>query len=128
MAKSMDKNKNKQTVLIIDDDSNFRQVVKDCIVDEYKVITAVSAEKGLSIVTKLTPSVVLLDINLPNKNGLETLKEIKSIQSAPPVIMLTGESGVNHVVETIKSGAADYLTKPVKYDNLVHLQTTRRDA
>ncbi len=112
-------NKTKQTVLIIDDDKNFQDVVRECIADEYEVHTAITPEKGLAAVTKLTPELVLLDFNLPKMNGLDLLKEIKSFQDPPPVIMLTGESGVSCVVETIKSGAADYLTKPIKYDELL---------
>ena len=75
--------------------------------------TAGSAEEGIAQLTEFRPDVVILDYQLPGRNGLELLSELHRDDPHLPVIMLTGQASVDMAVEAMKLGAVDFLTKPV---------------
>jgi DNA-binding NtrC family response regulator len=106
-------------VLIIDDDESIRKVLGYILEDAgYVVGRAATADEGLRAVVDVRPDVVLSDIKMPGKDGIELLKEIKAFDDSIPVIILTAFGSVETAVEAMKQGAEDYLTKPISRDEL----------
>jgi two-component system NtrC family response regulator len=106
-------------ILIVDDDSSIRKVV-GFILEEagYAVRTAASGPEALAMIEKDRPDLVLTDIKMPGMDGIALLKEIKKIDESITVIVLTAFGTVETAVEAMKTGAADYLTKPISRDEL----------
>ncbi len=106
--------------LIVDDDGNFRSVLSRRLAK--RGISSEQAESGeacLSILEKAPVDVVILDVRMPGMNGIEVLKQIKTGWPETEVILLTGHESVRDGVEGIRSGAFDYLTKPLDLEHLV---------
>ncbi len=109
-----------QKILIIDDETSILESLADILQDEgYRVITATSAEEASSILTEETPDLVILDVWLPHKDGIEFLRDLKQEFPALPVIIISGHGTVEIAVEAIKLGAFDFLEKPLSYDRVV---------
>jgi len=109
-----------ERILLIDDDESIRKVIGYMLEEAgYAVETAPSADAGLSAFTARRPGLVLSDIKMPKKDGIELLGEIKSVDASVPVIILTAFGTVETAVEAMKRGAADYLTKPISRDELL---------
>lgn len=108
------------SILFVDDDPDLRDIVTDQLTASgYEVDVA---EDGDSAITKLQQkqySVVLLDITMPHKSGMEVLKYTKDHSLSCRVIMLTGMVGLSVAIESIKLGAADYITKPYNMEYLL---------
>jgi len=111
-----------KTVLIIDDDEQILELLKLFIENnQCKADTASSAEKGLALVRKKEYDLVLLDIMLPDGDGLSMLRNIKKSASAVPVIMITGGNDIKVAEQCLEEGAVDYITKPFDFE---YLRTT----
>ena len=107
-------------ILIVDDDKNIQSVLSDIINTEgYKAIVAGDGKEALKQIRAHSPAVVLLDVRLPEMNGMEILKEIKKVDIHSIVIMITGYGHIKDAVSAIKLGAFDYLTKPFTYKEIV---------
>jgi DNA-binding NtrC family response regulator len=107
-------------VLIIDDDRDLRAIVKDVLQDEgFTVVEAIDGPNGLKAFKAGLPDVVLLDLNMPYMNGMETLKELMKIDSRVPVIILTGFGDIPAAVEATKQGAYDFMVKPPEFEKLI---------
>ena len=106
-------------ILAIDDEEAFLISVETVLGDKYEISKAVTATQGLALLRTESFNAVLLDIVLPDIDGLTLLKSIVEIDPVIPVLMLTGESKTDKVVQAVKSGAYDYLTKPVDRDRLI---------
>ncbi len=76
-------------LLFIDDDPKAQNTLKMVLAEDYQVISAFTGEQGIEIVREENPDVVLLDINLPDIDGIEVLKQIMAIPAPPAVVMLT---------------------------------------
>ncbi|NLT97076.1 MAG: response regulator transcription factor [Christensenellaceae bacterium] len=99
-------------ILIVDDDKNICEVIKLYLQKEgYKVTLAYDGQAGLEAFERSTPSLVVLDIMMPRKDGWEVLKEIRK-SSAVPVIMLTAKGETIDKVLGLELGADDYIVKP----------------
>ncbi len=106
-------------VLIIDDDESLRKVIGYMLEEAgYDVDRAASAEEGLRLVESRRPDLVLSDIKMPKRDGIELLGDIKRIDASIPVVILTAFASVETAVEAMKRGATDYLTKPISRDDL----------
>lgn len=110
----------RRTILIGEDDAEVREylgmTLRCC---GYDVQLAVDGEEVISHLHAGKPaSLVLLDIMMPNKDGWETLRDIRNMQLDMPVIMLSGMYSPPNVVQAIKSGATDFLAKPVSHEDL----------
>lgn len=104
------------TILIVEDDSTLnRLLISQLTACGYKVIGASCWHEAQEILAGVEPSLVLLDINLPDASGLEKIAELSEIC---PVIILTAYGSIDQAVAAIKRGGADYLTKPVSPDAL----------
>ncbi|MDD4310643.1 MAG: sigma-54 dependent transcriptional regulator [Candidatus Cloacimonetes bacterium] len=102
------------TVLIIDDEKNICLTLTQILSDEgYNVQSCNTARDGLRELEDLDPDVVLLDVKLPDINGIEVLSRIKKNQNEIPVIMISGNSSITDAVKAIKLGAFDFIEKPL---------------
>jgi DNA-binding NarL/FixJ family response regulator len=104
------------TVLIIDDDADFRVIITAILAGKYNVIQAASGPEGVNLLTDgLDPDCILLDISMPDMNGYETLQRIFDLpgSAGTPVIFLTGIGDVEAELHGLELGAMDYLRKPI---------------
>jgi len=109
-----------QKILIVDDEDAFRAIVKEILID--KEFSAAEASNGLNAIEifKNNPfDAVLLDLRMPGMDGIETLQELKKIDSHVPIIILTAFGDIPTAVEAVKQGAYDFITKPPEFDELV---------
>jgi UDP-3-O-acyl N-acetylglucosamine deacetylase len=107
-------------VLIIDDEPGIVGSVSDVLSDEgYEAITAASGLDGLELFQERKPDVVLLDIWLADRDGLEVLHALRSHDPAAAVIMISGHGTVSTAVKAIRMGAYDYLEKPLSYSQVL---------
>lgn len=111
--------KTSKKIFVIEDDALYREALSDYLSDNYEVMTAESGETALKALSNGHTDLILLDINLPDQDGVEILKKIKSSRPRLPVIMLTAVESIPKVVESIKLGAYDYLLKPINFETLL---------
>ena len=108
-----------KSILLIDDDVAFRHVVAGELKRlHYDVSAAGSGEEGLKRIAEEEPDIVLLDLQMPGINGLDTLKAIRESNPGVEVIMLTGHGSIDTAIESIRAGAFDYVVKPCPLDEL----------
>src|SRR6202050_2230302 len=107
-------------ILLVDDEPGMLRYIKTLLeVDDYKVETASTGEEALERVQKgLRPDLVLLDLLMPGIDGLETLEQLRKLQPGVKVVMLSCVSDTRKVVQAIRLGAHDYLTKPFQKGEL----------
>ena len=106
-------------VLLVDDEVEFVLALAERLqLRNYYVNTANNALEALGIIYKYPPDVIVLDLKIPGMDGLETLKTIKKFDPAIEVIMLTGHGDVRSVEEGMKSGAFEYIMKPIDIGEL----------
>ncbi len=99
-------------ILLVDDDEKLRRLLKEYLEGyEFQVFTLADGEAVLNSIRKESPELVILDVMLPKKDGLEVLKEIRAV-SRVPVIMLTAKGEEADRVVGLELGADDYLPKP----------------
>jgi len=104
---------NKVNILIADDDPAILEVFPDVIKEQkYKILTANSGKKTIAEVTEEKPQVILLDIKMPDIDGIEVLRRIKKIDKDIPIIMTTAYGSMDSVIQAMRLGAYDYLNKP----------------
>ncbi len=103
----------KPKVLIVDDEEAIRSSLKMIFEYEgYECVLAANGPAALKIAEREPPDLVVLDIKMPQIDGLEVLKQLKARESPPPVIMLSGHGSVKTAVESTKLGAFDFIEKP----------------
>ncbi len=108
-----------ETILIVDDEESVRKSLADVMRDEgYEVVTAASGKEGVELLMESQPALALLDIAMPEMDGIETLRRFRDIRPDMPVIMVTGHGTIETAVKTTKMGAYDFMVKPPE---LAHL-------
>lgn len=106
-------------VLVVEDDRSLRELLQmELTRSGYKITAAANGEEGLSLYQEEIFNVVLLDIRMPGMDGVEVLKLMRNESKVPEIIMFTGHGTIETAVECIQNGAYDYLTKPIKLDEL----------
>src|SRR5271168_1351896 len=116
-------------VLIVDDETEIRDSLEEILREEgYAVTTAATGDEGLTLVRDAAYDVVLLDIWLPDRDGLEVLKEIHSLEAKPEVIIVSGHGTIETAVRATKLGAYDFLEKPLSLDRTLILVKNAIDA
>ena len=111
--------KNNKIILVVDDESSMRKNIIDSLLPEgFKTFEAGDGKEALKKLNEVKPNIVLLDINLPQMDGITTLKEIKKDYDDIPVIIFTAYGTSERAIEAMKSGAFDYLEKPFELDEL----------
>jgi CheY-like chemotaxis protein len=106
-------------ILLVDDEKNIQFVITKCLEEAgYTVVAAFDGASALSAIGRDSFSLVLLDIKLPDMDGLQVLKKIRKIVSDQRVMMITAHGTIETAVEAMKSGAVDYLQKPFTPEEL----------
>src|SRR5665213_105029 len=110
-----------KTLLVVDDDAIERKLLQTLLgkVGGYHVVTAEDGASSIAQAAKVSPQTVILDMNLPDMNGLEILQKLKTSHPLVPIIMLTGVTDLQTAVKAIQQGAHNYLTKPFENDQLM---------
>ncbi len=107
-------------VLVVDDEAVVCESVRRVLVGEkYLVSTSTSSREGLDLIRKENFDLLLLDIKMPEMDGMEFLREARAVSPATEVLIITGYATVATAVEAIRQGAFDYLQKPVSPDQLL---------
>lgn len=109
-------------LLVIDDEPGIQYAFKRAFrAPAYTTLTAPSAALGLAALREHKPDVVILDVHLPDADGLAAFEQVKALDARVPVILITGHGTAELAIEAMKRGAFDYLTKPLRYDQLTEL-------
>ncbi len=107
-------------VLIVDDEVGIIESLEGILSDDgFEVMHAFNGYEALKKIEKQSPDIVLLDIWMPGMDGIETLKEIKKTSPHLPVVMITGHGTIESAVDATKSGAYDFLEKPLSIDKVM---------
>jgi len=109
------------SILIVEDEAIVRESLKDWLKDIYQVATAETGEEALELIAKKNFDILIVDVRLPEKSGLEVIKEVKEIRPNIKCIVITAYPSVELAVEAMKLGAVDYLVKPVAPERLEEL-------
>ena len=110
----------KTRILLVDDEDAFRiSLGKRLATRNLGVLQAANGEECLAVLDKEPVDVVILDVKMPGMDGIETLHHIKKRHASTEVIMLTGHATTQDGIEGIRSGAFDFLTKPVEFEHLL---------
>jgi UDP-3-O-[3-hydroxymyristoyl] N-acetylglucosamine deacetylase len=109
-----------KTILIVDDEDGVRESVREVLSDEgYRVVDTGDGARVLEIIKAERPELVLLDIWMPQVDGIGLLKEIKSHEPEINVVMVSGHGNIHTAVTATKFGAFDFIEKPVSLDGLL---------
>ncbi|MGD9568620.1 MAG: response regulator [Sedimentibacter sp.] len=108
-------------ILIVDDAAFMRMMIKDTLKKNgYEdLIEAADGEIAVQTYSTEKPDLVIMDITMPNKNGLDALKEIKQMDPNAKIVMCSAMGQESMVVEAIRSGAKDFIVKPFKADRVL---------
>jgi two-component system response regulator PilR (NtrC family) len=108
------------SILVIDDEEIMREILEELLTREgYAVRTASTASEGIELARAMPFDAVILDVMLPDMNGLSALEEIRRIDEELPVLMITAFASVETAISAMKRGAFDYITKPFKNDEVL---------
>jgi signal transduction histidine kinase len=99
-------------VLIVDDELGPRESLRMLLKPDYNVLCAENVDDGLAVLSREIPDVVIMDIRMPGKNGIQGLRELRMIDKQAAVIMLTGYGALETAQEALRLGANDYINKP----------------
>ena len=115
-------------VLIVDDEKDFVEMFSLRLQAQgEKVSTAYSGKEALTVLANTIIDVVILDIRMPGMDGIDTLKQIKTLFPIVEVILLTGHGSTETAVEGMKLGAFDYLMKPADFEDIkIKLENARK--
>lgn len=106
-------------VLVVDDEPEVRLVLTEFLESRgYEVVAAGSGAQALAIVDEVKPHVVLLDVTMPEMDGMETLERLAALKPGLPIIMVTANADVDVTSKLLALGAADYIPKPFDLDYL----------
>lgn len=122
----------KRSVLIVDDEKFFRDFLRGILSENYEVIESQNGEGTLAIVEDLQPDLIILDVEMPGKNGLEVCRELKEgfTTRTIPVLMLSAHAKKCDIINGLDAGADDYITKPIDANEVLarvdaHLRAKR---
>ncbi len=109
-----------RTVLVVDDEAQIRKSLKGVLSDEgYRVVMAEDGPNALSVVEEESPDIVLLDIWMPDMDGIQVLKKIKEDHPSLPVVMISGHGNIETAVTATKLGAFDFIEKPLSLEKIL---------
>ncbi|MBN2803541.1 MAG: response regulator [Deltaproteobacteria bacterium] len=113
-----------KVVLIIDDDPSIRTSIAAYLEDNsFAILTASTGTEGINLARTKRPDIILLDMRLPDYNGLQVLEKFSESEISVPVIVITGQVSMDDAVLALKTGAWDYLVKPLNFNRLQHSMT-----
>ncbi|HEY2387619.1 MAG TPA: UDP-3-O-acyl-N-acetylglucosamine deacetylase [Candidatus Binatia bacterium] len=110
------------TILVVDDEPGIRQSVRGILADEgYRVLEAEDGRGALRLIESERPRLVILDIWMPEMDGIELLRRIRDSDPVTPVIVISGHGNIETAVTATKLGAFDFIEKPFSLDGLLHV-------
>ncbi len=110
----------KEKILVVDDERLIRQSLEKGLEEQgYLVISADNGKAAISLVEEESPDLVLLDLKLPDLNGIEVLKRLREIDKSLMVLIITAYGSIDTAIAAIRSGAYDYLTKPFDLETIL---------
>lgn len=110
----------KPLILVVDDEPDIRELIQDILLDEgYKVAIAENGEEARSAFTTQKPGLTLLDIWMPDVDGISLLKEFKQHDSNATIVMMSGHGTIETAVEATRLGASDFIEKPLSMAKLI---------
>jgi len=109
------------TILAVDDESDILLILQTALSEDYAITTADSGAEALESIEEKKPDLIILDMMMPEMDGLQTLKNLRNIPGAEsiPVLFLTGAHSKDVMREALKAGTAYYLNKPFDYNELI---------
>src|SRR5262245_34601793 len=110
----------KSRVLVIDDEAAIRDSLRMILeYEDYQFVGAASGQDALDIVRRERPDIVLLDIKMPGMDGMDVLRKLRALDEGLPVVMISGHGTTATAVEAIRSGAIDFLDKPLSSERVI---------
>jgi DNA-binding NtrC family response regulator len=107
-------------ILVVDDEANARTALAELLRDEgYQVETAADGFKALPKLEEFAPVAVLTDLRMPGMDGLELMKRARQLDPDLVVVLMTAHGAIDSAVQSMREGAADYLTKPINFEEMV---------
>lgn len=107
-------------ILIVDDSRTSRRILNNLLTESgYEVVEAENGEVGIQKYKEETPDLVTMDITMPVMDGLQALKGIREYDSDAKVIMVTAAGQESKIMEAVKHGAAEFITKPFEKDKIL---------
>src|ERR1700682_2317082 len=120
-----DENREKPNILIIDDDEQIRNLLRDLLSPNNDCATVGSAESALAILNSIKFNLVISDINMGGIRGLDLVPRVLEKTPDTVVVMISGQQTIDSAIEAMRAGAFDYMTKPL---DLRHVQAAVRRA
>ncbi|PID94000.1 MAG: DNA-binding response regulator [Bacteroidetes bacterium] len=119
---------NTMTVLILDDEKSFTEELQEYLeLKNFRVFTAHTPQEGFQILHQKEVDLMILDVRLPEMNGIEVLKRVKESHPNIEVIIVSGHGDMDTVISALRSGATDYLTKPFRHlDIQIAIERTQK--
>jgi two-component system, NtrC family, nitrogen regulation response regulator NtrX len=110
----------KPRILVIDDEGAIRDSLRMILeYEDYQFVGAATGQEGIAAVQRERPDLVLLDIKMPGMDGLEVLRKLHALDETLPVVMISGHGTTATAVEAIRSGAVDFLDKPLSSERVI---------
>lgn len=112
-------------ILVVDDELFFRHLYRDLLEDAgYAVVVCTNGDEAVRLLESEPFDLVLSDVVMPGRSGIDVLRFAKGLPSSPDVVMVTGYASLDSAIESLKNGARDYLVKPFNPEELKHLIAT----
>jgi DNA-binding NtrC family response regulator len=109
----------KRTILVVDDELGARESLAVILEDDYQVISVASGKEALEVLKKVPVDLILLDVNMPEMDGIEVLKKVKELDDEVDVVMVSALNTARKAIDAIKLGAYDYITKPYEPEEIL---------
>jgi DNA-binding NtrC family response regulator len=114
-------------LLIIDDDPKVSWILSEGLSEEFQVLSARDGSEGIQVASTEKPELILLDIQMPGMTGLDVLQKIKAARQSSDIIMLSGHGDIKNVVESMRLGASEFISKPFDVKEVeIHLRNIMR--
>lgn len=110
---------NRPHILVVDDDTEIRAMLRRrLLADNFHVDTARTGAEGVQLAQQRRPDVVIMDLSMPEQDGISAVQELRDAGLWVPVLMLTAHSGVDQRIDSFRAGVDDFLAKPFHYQEL----------
>ncbi|MDE5997347.1 MAG: response regulator, partial [Muribaculaceae bacterium] len=109
----------RRKILIVEDNESNSELLKEILSDRFDIVSAKDGSESITVFAKETPDLVLMDLNLPKKDGYEATTEIRRLSKTVPIIAVTAYAQISDKRKVLASGFTDYLAKPIEEEDLI---------